>query len=609
MNIQTEPNLQSLPLVDLHKLDVHSAAFWLRLLAVVQFGYKARECAILRKGKDDKHWSLAHRFPQSGRDLSSDAGQLLKLAAQVAETATPVTVALDEQVSLRMIPLQLDPQDVALSLMAVWFRPDDVEVHSSLRSLDAVLSNIVALRSGQVALSEQGDARLDEARVLSLMGDVLQQEKFRTMAHHLCNHLVADLGLERASIGIIKRRKIALQVVSQSAYFDPRSSLARDIEEAMEEACDQECVVQHPDPNDGRVINRMHRQFSSAHGQGAVLTVPFRMETGCFGALFLEKGDTSLSQQDVKYLDQFCQAIAPVFERYYIQDLIWPKRVLKQISKAAAFVLGPTYVAQKAGALTAMAGLAFITFYEMEYRVDATATLRSEDVSIIAAPFDGFLASVQVDLGQNVRQGDVLARLDERELLQEQTIAAADVTRYMREIEKARATKELAAMRIATAQKDQAQAQLNLVEYKLSNATIRAVRDGIVVDGDLKKELGSPVRQGDVLLQVAGTENLYFELAIEQADVHLLQSGDVGQVALVGRPDTRIDFVIERIDPVARSNQAGNQFLAKARYVSQRGPWWRPGMGGTAKIDSGQRTVLWIMTHRTINFLREFFWL
>jgi hypothetical protein len=32
-------------------------------------------------------------------------------------------------------------------------------------------------------------------------------------------------------------------------------------------------------------------------------------------------------------------------------------------------------------------------------------------------------------------------------------------------------------------------------------------------------------------------------------------------------------------------------------------------MNGTAKLEAGQRTVLWLMTHRTVRFLKEYFWL
>ena len=50
-------------------------------------------------------------------------------------------------------------------------------------------------------------------------------------------------------------------------------------------------------------------------------------------------------------------------------------------------------------------------------------------------------------------------------------------------------------------------------------------------------------------------------------------------------------------------------WLARAGLDGAFRPNWRPGMGGNAKIDVGDRSPLWIMTHRTVRFLREFFWI
>ena len=52
-----------------------------------------------------------------------------------------------------------------------------------------------------------------------------------------------------------------------------------------------------------------------------------------------------------------------------------------------------------------------------------------------------------------------------------------------------------------------------------------------------------------------------------------------------------------------------NVYLARGRVEQGMAAWWRPGMGGTARIDAGQRPLIWVMTHRTVRFLREFFWL
>ncbi len=66
-------------------------------------------------------------------------------------------------------------------------------------------------------------------------------------------------------------------------------------------------------------------------------------------------------------------------------------------------------------------------------------------------------------------------------------------------------------MRIADALALQAQARLDLVQYRLENATVKAAFDGIVVEGDLRERIAAPVKQGDALFKVARLDTLYAE--------------------------------------------------------------------------------------------------
>ena len=49
-------------------------------------------------------------------------------------------------------------------------------------------------------------------------------------------------------------------------------------------------------------------------------------------------------------------------------------------------------------------------------------------------------------------------------------------------------------------------------------------------------------------------------------------------------------------------------FIIKGKITGDVANWWRPGMSGISKINVGKRNVLWILTHRTIDFLRMLLW-
>ena len=65
---------------------------------------------------------------------------------------------------------------------------------------------------------------------------------------------------------------------------------------------------------------------------------------------------------------------------------------------------------------------------------------------------------------------------------------------------------------------------------------------------------------------------------------------------------------VTRIEPVAQPKAGKNVFLVRSEFTADVGAWCRPGMSGLAKVDSGKRRIFWILTHRTMDYLRLHLW-
>lgn len=81
------------------------------------------------------------------------------------------------------------------------------------------------------------------------------------------------------------------------------------------------------------------------------------------------------------------------------------------------------------------------------------------------------------------------------------------------------------------------------------------------------------------------------------------------EIAFASQPKQKFPARVVLIEPVATTQNTENFFIVRARLEEVPEDWWRPGMGGISKIEAGHRTFFWIIFHRTIDFLRMFFWI
>jgi multidrug efflux pump subunit AcrA (membrane-fusion protein) len=132
--------------------------------------------------------------------------------------------------------------------------------------------------------------------------------------------------------------------------------------------------------------------------------------------------------------------------------------------------------------------------------------------------------------------------------------------------------------------------------------------DGVVVEGDLKKRIGAPVHQGDVLFRIARTDQFYIECLVAEADVPELKAGGIGEIAFASQPKHKFPIRIRQIDPAAQPKENANVVVARCTIEAPSAAWWRPGMSGVAQLEVGRRSPGWALTRRTTDYLRLHYW-
>ena len=447
------------------------------------------------------------------------------------------------------------------------------------------------------------------AKVLDLMVPVNAEKHFLSAAMALCNGLASSIKCDRVSLGWLDGGYIRLQAISRTESFDRRMSAAQGLEAAMEECLDQDEEVIWPAPADSSTVTRDHEKFGKDQSVGLLCSVPLRVDEKPVAVLMCERQTGVFTTTELQQIRLCCDQAVPRLADLHSSDRWFGARWKSAMREQLAKFLSPEHTLAKALGILIAIALAALFLIRVEYRVEGTFMLRSDEVSFLTAPFDGYIKDVIVRPGDHLPKDGQLMSLDRSELLLDESSAKADLSRYQRESEKARAAKSLAEMKIADALAEQAHSKLDLVRYRLDNAIIRAPFEGVVVEGDLRERIAAPVKQGDALYKVAKTDALYVEAEVNERDVKEIVGSSKGEVAFVTQPKLKFPASVLIVQPAAVTKKEGNVFLVRLRF-NQEGaePWWRPGMTGLCKISVGQRSLFWILTHRTVDFLRLKLW-
>ena len=441
-----------------------------------------------------------------------------------------------------------------------------------------------------------------------LMAEIHQHKRFLAAALALCNGLATRFRCERVSLGWLEGGYVKLRAMSQTERFNRKMEAAQLLEAAMDETLDQDEEILWPAPETATFVSRDHGRFARKMALANLCSVPLRHEDRAVAVVTCERADGGFHALELQQLRLCVDQATARLSDLHRQDRWVGARIALWTKDRLAVVVGPRHTWAKVISILVAAAVLVLLLVRVPYRVEGNFVIKSDEVSFRTAPYDGYLEVVSVRPGDTVRSNAPLVRLATRDLELEQSAATADLGRYQREAEKARATNGLAEMRIALALADQSKARLDLVRHRLDESTIRSPFDGVVVEGDLRERLAAPVKQGDALLKIARLEKLYVEAGISERDVHEILTRRQGEIAFVSQPKLKFPVRIVTVEPAAFPRTEGNVFIVRCEFDGPMEPWWRPGMTGLCKLSVEPRTLGWILTHRTIDFLRMFLW-
>lgn len=444
---------------------------------------------------------------------------------------------------------------------------------------------------------------------LDLAAAAMEQDSLRAAAMALVNQIVDQLGPRSAAIAMRDGRKLRMLAFSRTAWFQNRSHLAIAALEAMEEAIDQLGPVSYPQvPGAEDRITVAQKRMAEATSAGTILSVPL-MEAGKpVGGLLLEFDADAPPKPDTAMLVEAVGAVSgSTLADKLRQNRLFAGRVPRWIGLFLRELMDPRRVAGKILALVVVAALVALGMAKAPLRVTADAVVEGSIQRAIVAPIDGFLETSESRPGDIVQAGDILARLDDRDLTLEVLRLESEKTRAEGEYRAALARQETLETALLRATIDETNAQLRLVRLQFDRLAIRAPINGVIVSGDLTRELGSPIDKGQQLFEIAPLGSYRVVLKVDERDILLVEEGQEGLLSLEAISGDRLPVTVAKVTPVSTPEEGRNYFRVEAQVDTENAPL-RPGMEGIGKVEIKETALVWAWSRPLVNWLRLKLW-
>lgn len=399
---------------------------------------------------------------------------------------------------------------------------------------------------------------------------------------------------------------VAISGVEEVRASNPGVALIRG---AMEECLDRGEAVVHGGGNTEEDDCRLHAQWSATLQGNPVASFPLEVLDEVVAVISMSQGaGTQLTRDQVVIIAEETSGYAALVPLSRAAARSLPQHIADSTRQAVRRVTGRGK--RKTAILGALALflIGWLAFGKMQYTFTVPAVVQAADRRTISCPRDGVLAELFVRPGDRVREGQLLASLDSNDDFLRRAELRAEIDSLEALVDHALAERNAGQLRVHEARRRSLLAQLAIVDSNIGQAQIRAPQDGLILEGDLREQLGGRLKMGEPLFELARYDRAAVVLQVPERLVLAAHDCLSAEFAPAARPDESFPLEGLRIAPASTIIDDRNVFLGEA-VVPMNLEMIPPGMEGTTQLDAGPRSAWWVLTHRVTDWLHLNFWL
>ena len=540
-------------------------------------------------------------------DENSQDKLLQDAAEETLKKKEPIIMPLsDGSHHLGSYPVFVD--DTLRAVVTLMFSADDeAELHKALSVIE-YCTGWLELRLSRNLLSSVTRDNLRQNIVINSIAHVLGERDFEHAALRFVNLMGQYLDAERVVLGFVKNAELAIHSESDSSGHNKKHELVKLTTQAMQEAMDQQESVLWPPLDDHNRVTHAHSKLSSEGGQRALMSIPLVDKESCYGTVLFDRpADQPFGKEEQLTAEALTNFVGVVLEEKRQSCLPLHAYIFRSFKNQLSFFIGSGHLVRKVILFSLVCMSIFFSLMPGTYNISADAVIEGAELRSIVAPYDGYLQSATLRAGDTLKKGELLAELDTRQSrLQLMSWVSQEAT-SRRKYEDALAKNERTQVQINDAQSKRAQAEIELLEFQISQAVMQAPFDALIVSGDLSQRIGALVRQGDVLFELSPSNRFRLAMYVDEFRINDIRQLQTGWLVLAALPDQKFAFKVTRINPMTEALEGSTVYRVEAEF-NNKSEMLRVGLEGVAQVYVDERLLITIWTRSMIDWMKLQFW-
>ena len=439
----------------------------------------------------------------------------------------------------------------------------------------------------------------------------------------IVNGTQAVIPFERASIALEESGRLRLRAVSggegEVNVADPAIAPLNEMLQWASAAQEEMYVRQHEDEIDEprEETRAKFREYFDKTNLRGFYAVPLADDQGRVGILAFESTDpdflTAAHLEMIKVLA--AQATVALRNASLYREVPFIG-ILEPILHKKQQFLAMEQRRRRTMLLAAGAAVVALIVIPLPMRVDGVATVAPSRMAQIQPEVEGVVRQVYVREGDEVKRGTVLADLEDWDYRGALAAAEAKRNEAVALMNRALASNDGTEAGIQRVQADYWTAEAKRAAERLDRTHLRSPIDGVVATPRVENLVGQQMEYGDTFAEVVDTRTATVDVAVDDSDVALLETGEGAVVKLDAFPTHTFKGKLEVISPLSHAEEEHRVFAARVAVPnSEPGALMRAGMQGRGKINvrsswypAGWRPAGYVLFRGTAMWFRSKMW-